>query len=629
MCGFTGFLTGMTLVKNERKQIIQQMNERIRHRGPDRAGYFYGERTCLGFRRLSIIDLTTAGDQPLYSEDGRYVFVFNGEIYNYLGLKQELESRGYHFFSQTDSEVLVRGFEAYGEGIFARLRGMFAVAIWDQEEERLFLARDPFGIKPLYYTSHTQDGSLLFASEIKSFFAFPAFVKEFNRAALKPFLSFEYNPLAENFFAGVYVVKPGHFMVFEGAHCQREEAYFSPVRAGSPVPQMELEAYADECLSKLQESVQKHAEADVEIGSFLSGGVDSSLITALLQPKRTYSIGFSRYEGKFNETDKADALAKHFGLHNERLFITEQDAFAHLDHILYHLDELNTNPSIIPLYFLAELASREVKVVLSGEGADELFAGYDWYRPSKLAHTYQHLPPAMRQSLARHLVRGSGQSAWQKFLQRNALPIEERFIGHALIYSSREAERLLKPPYRSSPPLAELTLPVFSAFNAEGELGKMQGLDQFFWLPKDILVKADRMSMAHGLEVRVPFLDREVFKFAQSIPDEYQINYAETKRVLRRAALKILPKEWAERPKVGFPVPIRYWLREEPFYSHVKKVFQDPLAAQFFDQKYLLQLLETHRSGANLGRKIWTVYLFLRWYEQHFIHDHSACQSLS
>lgn len=630
MCGFVGCIHGSDGQLSQHREILEAMMQRIVHRGPDSAGYFEDERASLGFRRLSIIDLTECGNQPFYSEDERYVMVFNGEIYNYQELREELMTKGHRFISETDSEVIIRGYEEYGEAIVAKLRGMFAFVIWDRQEEEAFLARDGFGIKPLYYTNHTSDGTFLFGSEIKSFLDHPNFIKEFNEKALRPYLTFQYNPLDECFFKGVYLLAPAHYMKVKKGEIEEQVEYWDKRYQKEADRSRSFEDYVKDIQDTMKESVDYHKLSDVKVGSFLSGGVDSSLVTALLKPETTFSVGFDQYESSFNETDLAQDLSQQLGIQNKRQFISGQEAFDALETIMYHLDEPDSNPSVVPLYFLAQLAAKDVTVVLSGEGADEIFGGYAWYQPTRLSDYYRKLPLGLRR-IAQRIWHKDGKTPnrLSQFVDRGVQPIEQRFIGQALVYPDQEAYSVLREPYETATTSTDITRPYYKRVADQSDLNKMQYLDMNLWMPGDILQKADKMSMAHSLELRVPFLDKEVMELAKTLPEEYRADYEDTKVALRKAAEAVLPDAWAHRKKVGFPVPIRHWLREEPFFTAVHEMFLSDLASEFFEADVLLQLLDDHRDQkGDYGRRIWTAYVFLVWFKRFFVDDKGACQTV-
>lgn len=370
MCGFVGFVDNNSGI--DKVNAINEMLDTIIHRGPDSAGVFNDENITLGFRRLKIIDLSKESDQPMYNEDKSCVLVFNGEIYNYKELRNELIERGHIFKSNTDSEVLIHSYEEYGVDLLQKIRGMFAFAIWDKKNQSMFLARDFFGIKPLYYTQNTLDNTFIFGSEIKSFLKQPSFIKELNKDALKPYLTFQYSVLDETFFKGVYKLKPGHYMLYKKGEMQIKP-YWNPEFTKK---ENSLENYAEKINESMKESIDYHKNSDVKLGSFLSGGIDSSYITSLLRPNKTFSVGFHDYESMFDETTLARELSDILEIENHRKIINAEECFEMLPTIQYHMDEPQSNPSSVPLYFLAGLAKEDVTVVLSGEGADEIFAGY-------------------------------------------------------------------------------------------------------------------------------------------------------------------------------------------------------------------------------------------------------------
>lgn len=611
MCGFIGF----TDHPGGEQEILEKMMARIVHRGPDMGGAYVDDGVALGFRRLSILDLSDAGAQPMKSEDGRVVVVFNGEIYNFQSLREELRAKGHTFHCGADTEVLIHGYEEYGTRFVERLRGMFAFVIWDKENRRLFGARDIFGIKPFYYYPIPDGSGLVFGSEIKAFLEHPKFVKAVNENALRPYLTLQYSATEETFFKGVYKLPAAHSFVYENGKMQISRYWdcrFAP----------EAQAFED-CAEKLDgvvhESVAAHRIADVKVGSFLSGGVDSSYIAAVLMPDTTYSVGFDY--NKFNETNYAAELSEKLGIHNRRKLITADECFDAFPDIQYHMDEPQSNPSSVPLWFLAKLAREEVTVVLSGEGADEIFAGYEWYADTPAMEKFKRLPLALRRAAAgaaKRLPYFKGKN----FLIKCAERPEDYFYGQALVFPEDEADAILQPAYGHGPRAHELAAPVYARVQGQDEVTKKQYLDMNLWLPGDILLKADKMCMAHSLELRVPFLDKEVMAFAETIPTDYRIRGTEVKAVMRHAANKTLPDEWANRPKKGFPVPIRYWLREEKYYNIVREYFTSDYAAVFFRPDALMKLLDDHfHERANNQRKIWTVFTFLVWYKRFFVDE--------
>ncbi len=612
MCGFVGFSGKL----ENKKDILNKMMGRIIHRGPDSEGEFISDDIALGFRRLSIIDLE-GGSQPIYNEDGSIAIVYNGETYNFGELREELKADGHVFATDSDTEVLVHGYEKWGESLASHLRGMYAFVIYDKNKNSIYGARDIFGIKPFYYY-RTEDGDYIFGSEIKAFLEHPRFKKELNKNALRPYLTFQYSSLDETFFKGVYKLPPAHFFTLKLG----EGDAITPVRYWdadfTEIPG-DFERYVDEIDKCVHESVEAHRISDVKVGSFLSGGVDSSYITACLMPDKTFSVGFDF--DKFNETDYAAELSEKLGVENYRKMITADECFGALSDIQYYMDEPQSNPSCVPLYFLARLAKEHVTVVLSGEGADEIYAGYEWYDEAGIMKKYKKLPKFIRVAAAELAKKLPYFKGHDLIIKSSGRP-EDYFIGQAMVWDEKDAMRVLKPEYRVGPSVKEVTAPIYARVKDKSELDKKQYLDLHLWMPGDILLKADKMSMASSLELRVPFLDKKVMEQAQSLPHEYKINGKNTKYIFRKAANRTLPDEWADRKKMGFPVPIRYWLSEDKYYELVKREFTSPEANEFFDAETLVSLLDEHREGkANNGRRIWTVYVFLTWYRRFFVNE--------
>jgi asparagine synthase (glutamine-hydrolysing) len=621
MCGFVGY-TGFVA---DTEAVLRTMTDRIIHRGPDADGYYFGDGAALGFRRLSIIDLSAQANQPMSTEDGRYTIVYNGEVYNFMELRAKLEAAGHVFRTSCDTEVLLRGFAEYGDALPDMLRGMFAFAIWDAATKTLHGARDFFGIKPFYYT-FAKDGGFIFGSEIKSFLDHPGFVKKLNKNALRPYLTLQYSAQEETFFEGVYKLPPATKFVYDTATGEMKKERFWDINFESdknyPYP-------PDECAKRLdgiiRESVEAHRISDVKVGSFLSGGVDSSYITAAQMPDETFSVGFGRdYAGhhpNFDETDEAAELSKLLRIKNYRYEISADDCFDAFADIQYHMDEPQANPSSVPLWFLTRLAREHVTVVLSGEGADEIFAGYEWYDDTPAQRRYKKLPAPLRGAAASVAKKMPYFKGREMIIRSSGRP-EDYFVGQAMVFTDGEAEALLTPEYKGSVTVRDLTDSIYAAVKGKTELEKKQYLDIHMWLPGDILLKADKMSMAHSLELRVPYLDRVVMAEAEKIPANYKINGKNTKYILRQAANLTLPDEWANRPKLGFPVPIKYWLAQDKYYDIVKSYFTSDYAAEFFDTRALMRLLDAHREGKeNNGRKIWVAFTFLTWYKRFFIDE--------
>ncbi len=608
MCGIAGFINARAEADGA---VLQGMLAHIAHRGPDGQGVFVQGRAALGHRRLAIIDLD-GGPQPMFNEDGRLAVVFNGEIYNYQALTEELTAAGHTFATKSDTEVLLHGWEEWGRDLLPRLRGMFAFALWDRESETLFCARDYFGIKPLYYYV-AEDGTLLFASEIKAFLDHPAFEKQLNESQLELYLSFQYSPGEDTFFRGVKKLLPAHCLTLDGSGLRVErwwQADFTPELSPTDWPQT-----IDETM---QDSVTAHKIADVEVAGFLSGGVDSAYITSLARPTRCYTIGYA--EEGYDEAAEAAHLARVLGIQNRVRRITPEEFWDAIPAAQYHMDEPLADAAAVALYFLNGEAARDVKVCLSGEGADEFFAGYNIYKEPFTASWYDRLPAGLRRALgavAQRLPAVPGVN----FLVRRALPLEERYYGNTALMTERQKRRLLRHDYRAALPF-DLARPYWQASAGLDPVTRMQWCDLHLWLAGDILLKADKMSMAHSLELRVPFLDREVFALARRLPPDAKADARQTKKALRAAAARHLPLPSAERKKRGFPVPVRNWLRDPVYAARVRAAFDSPAAARFFQVRQLHILLDRHlRRRQDNWRQIFCIYCFLVWYEQFFGSD--------
>jgi asparagine synthase (glutamine-hydrolyzing) len=607
MCGICGF-TGQII---DRDETIKNMTEVITHRGPDDNGFYLDGGISMGFRRLSIIDLGT-GHQPIYNEDQTLVLTFNGEIYNYRELREELLAQGHVFSTETDSEVLLHGFEQWGEKLLDRLRGMFGFAIYNKKDKSLFIARDFFGIKPMHYTQ--VGDSFVYASEIKSILQFPGFEKKFNYRALDNYLSFQYVVPPETFFEGVYCLLPGHYLWYKDGKVTTTR-YFEP--QFHPDESMTEEEAVDKIEQVFENSVNAHKISDVEVGCFLSSGVDSSYVSTYFADQKTFTVGFDFGE-RYNEISWAKRLSEKIGVDHRTKLITSEEFWESIEKVQYHMDQPLADPSCIALYFVSKLASESVKVVLSGEGADELFGGYTVYNEPRVFKWYQRLLPyRLRMALYRFAkklpdIKGRG------FIMRGARPIEEKFIGNAFMYDADDKKRILKDPSIVTKP-QDLCKKYYDRVKDYDEVTKMQYLDINLWMVGDILLKADRMSMANSLELRVPFLDKEVFKVASSLPAKLRVNRKNTKYAMRQAAMRHLPPETAQKEKLGFPVPTRVWLRDERYYNIVKEMFHSDTAKKFFNPDVITGFLDEHYSGKeDNSRKVWTIYIFLVWYDIYF-----------
>ena len=610
MCGIAGF---MGQVEN-RADVIRNMTEVITHRGPDSDGFFTDDNISMGFRRLSIIDLG-AGHQPIYNEDKSLVLTFNGEIYNYKDLRKELIAKGHKFYTDTDSEVLVHGFEEWKEDMLPKLRGMFGFAIYNTKDNSLFIARDFFGIKPMHYTQIGND--FVYASEIKSILEYPKFEKKFNRKALDSYLSFQYAVPPETFFEGVYCLMPGHYLWYKDGEVETTryfEARFNPNE------EMTEEEAVDRIEKVFENSVNAHKIADVEVGCFLSSGVDSSYVSTYFADQKTFTVGFDFGE-KYNEISWAKNLSEKIGVEHHTHLISSEEFWDAVPTVQYHMDQPLADPSCIALYFVSRLASHYVKVVLSGEGADELFGGYTCYNDPRVFKIYQTIVPHCIRKAIRAICRKLPDIKGRDYLIRACDKLEERYIGNAFMYDYKQKQELLKDPSIATRP-QDLTRKYYYRCRKYDDVTKMQYLDINMWMVGDILLKADRMSMANSLELRVPFLDKEVFKVASSLPTKLRCNKHNTKYAMRKAAVRHMPEATAEKEKLGFPVPTRVWLRDEKYYNVVKTKFKGKTAEKFFNTDVLVSWLDSHFSGKeDNSRRVWTIYVFLVWYDIYIDED--------
>ncbi|MBR1413986.1 MAG: asparagine synthase (glutamine-hydrolyzing) [Bacilli bacterium] len=604
MCGIVGFVSNA----KSKKRIIKNMADRIKHRGPDDESYFISDEIALAHRRLAIIDIEN-GKQPMFNDDNTYCIIFNGEIYNYKNLKLELEKKGYKFKTASDTEVILHGYEEWGSNLPKRLRGMFAFAIYNIKDNTLFLARDPFGIKPLYY--YFNDQVFMFSSEIKSFLEHPDFNKELNEELIGPYMSFSFTPTNETFFKGVYRVEPGTTLTYKNGDITIDRYYDLTFDEKLK----EYDDYVSDIATVMEDSVKHHMISDVEVGSFLSSGIDSSYIVSLAKPDRTYTVGYDI--PKYNEIDYALDLTDKLGINNTSKKITKKEYMKILPDIMYYMDEPTSDPAAVALYFVAELASKDLKVVLSGEGADEFFGGYNYYREEVDFKFYNKIPYFIRHAIS-SICKLLPEVRGVNFLIRRGERLENNYIGVNKVYSEKEIKKILKVPYKLSN--KDITKSIYKKYEDKSNITKMQAIDINFWLIKDILQKADRMTMAHSLEGRVPFVDVEVFKVASSLVDSAKVNKENTKVALRDAAATAIPNESYKKKKLGFPVPIRDWIKENDFYREIKKVFNSKECKRFFNNEYMLKLLEEHKTGKKDNyRKIWNIYCFLKWYQVYFV----------
>ena len=607
MCGFVGFTNKI----NDASIVLGKMMDRIKHRGPDSDGKYVDEQIAMGFRRLSIIDLSDQGSQPIFNEDKSLVLTFNGEIYNYKDLREELVASGHKFYTQTDSEVLTHGYEQWGEDMLDKLRGMFAFVIFNKNTNEVFGARDFFGIKPLYYAKMGE--TLMWGSEIKSFLDHPHFKKELNTDVLETYLTFQYSPTTETFFKNVYKLPAAHCFTYKNGEMNVRRYWEVKFHADNGPS---LEDWVNRISDTFKNSVEVHKFADVEVGSFLSSGVDSSYVAAVANVDKTFTVGFGEDE-KYNEIGYAKEFSKYIHKENFSKVISPEEYWNSLSKIQYHMDEPLADPAAVALFFVCQIASEKVKAVLSGEGADEIFGGYNIYHnPADMA-SYFKIPRPIRKAVgavADKLPHKHGIN----YLIRGSKDLDERFIGNAYIFSEKERKDILSIK-TNAPDAMAITKPFYDKVRDQDQVTQMQYIDLHLWMTGDILLKADKMSMAHSLELRVPFLDRKVMELAEQIPVKDRVTETETKYAMRLAALQACPPQTAKKKKLGFPVPIRVWLKEDKYYNIVKDKFTSPQSAQFFHTDKLVQLLDDHRAGKyDYSRKIWTVFSFLVWYDVYF-----------
>ena len=604
MCGFVGFCDD----SKNKKKIIRDMADIIKHRGPDSDGYYVDNNIALGFRRLSIIDLDK-GSQPIFNEDKDKVIVFNGEIYNYKEIREELKSKGHKFSTNTDTEVILHGYEEYKEDILNKLRGMFAFVIYDIKEKSLFGARDFYGIKPFYY--YYDDDNFLFGSEIKSFLGSPNFKKELNKDMLSQYLTFQCSIGEDTFFKNTYKLLPGHYFIYKDKELEIKKYYEVKLE---PNDDKSLEEWVSGIREVIDNSVLAHKVSDVEVGSFLSSGVDSSLIAKLSSVDKTFTVGYDNK--KYSEIDYAKEFSDKINVSNVSKKISKEEYFKEFSNVQYYMDEPLADASAVMLYFLSKTASKHVKVCLSGEGADEIFGGYNIYHEPYSVSWYNKIPYFIRKCIG-ILVYPFRNYTGFNFLYRRSKKIEDRYIGNAFIFEPNDAKKIVNFNYGNKT-YKDFTKPYYDKVSDLDVVTKMQYIDFNFWLIYDILLKADKMSMANSLEVRVPYLDREVIEYASKLPSKYKIVGNETKYAFRKVAKEELADKVADKKKLGFPVPIREWLKEDDVYQEVKNIFLE--SEYFFKPKKIIKLLDDHRAGKrDNSRKIWTIYTFLVWYQEYFI----------
>ena len=608
MCGINGIIGNA----NDKISLIQKMNDKIIHRGPDAEGTYVDENVALGHRRLSIIDITESGNQPIHNEDHSIVVVFNGEIYNFQELKKELLH--HTFTTNTDTEVLVHGYEEWGVELPKKLRGMFAFAIYDKKKKQIFIARDHFGQKPFYYYKAANE--ILFSSEIKSFLVCPTFKKELNKDLLGAYLTFSFTPTDETFFKGVYRLPAGCYMLIDTESLETTIERYFEIRFEDTTAK--YEEMIDKIEDAMKDSIKHHLISDVEVGSFLSSGIDSSYLVSLARPDKTYTVGYDI--AQYSEIDHAKDLTDRLEIQNISDKISKEDYMKALPSVFYHLDEPTSDACTTAVYFLSKLASKDLKVVLSGEGADEFFGGYNSYEDN----FYTKLPLWIRKCIAA-ICAVLPQNRYTRYLKRRGKSLEESYVSINRNFYDDELKDVLNfDTYLKN---KDILADTYAEYKKDSKLNKMLAIDIKYWLTNNVLAIVDKMTMAYSLEARVPFTDVEVFKVSSALPFNYKIRDGFTKAALREAAKRAIPNESYKKKKLGFPVPIRDWIREEDFYTEIKRAFDMDISQELFNHKYLMKILDEHKTCVrDHYRKIWAIYSFLKWYEVFFINNGEGFQ---
>ncbi len=645
MCGLLAFVgaaagadsSGSSGVARDTAEAVAHASHLMRHRGPDEPGTWAdrGGTVVFGFNRLSIIDIAHS-HQPLRwgppESPDRYELVFNGEIYNYVELRAELAERhGAVFATDGDGEAIVAAYHHWGADALTRLRGMFAFALWDNVAGELFCARDPFGIKPLFMA--TGAGGTAVASEKKCLLELAdliGFDTAIDLRAVQHYTVLQYVPEPETLHRGVRRLESGCYTrIRPGTAAPVTTRYFVPRFAATPFTRDTEQSRYDEITAVLEDSVAKHMRADVTVGAFLSGGIDSTAIAALAirhNPRLiTFTTGFER-EG-FSEIDVAVASAEAIGARHIAKVVAPDEFVAALPEIVWYLDEPVADPALVPLFFVAREARKHVKVVLSGEGADELFGGYTIYREPLSLKPFDYLPGPLRRSVGKMSKPLPEGMRGKSLLHRGSLTLEERYYGNARSFSDTQLRDVL-PGFCADWTHTDVTAPLYSESSDWDPVARMQHIDLFTWLRGDILVKADKMTMANSLELRVPFLDPEVFAVASRLPVQAKITRTTTKYALRRALEPIVPPHVLNRPKLGFPVPIRHWLRAGPLLEWAHELVNSSATDHLIDLSAVRRMLDEHRCGTtDHSRRLWTLLIFMLWHA--IFVEHSVVPQIS
>lgn len=630
MCGIYGYVSSRGGIQPE---ILRRMGDTLRHRGPDDEGEWiqHSEElaVALGHKRLSIIDLTSAAKQPISDEDGKIWLTYNGEIYNFRELRSELAAKGHTFKSTSDGEIIVHLYEEMGAACLERLKGMFAFALWDETQQSLFLARDRIGKKPLHYAIY--DGGIAFASEIKALLKHPQVVKEIDLSALNKYLTFEYVPAPATIFKSIKKLEPGHYLSYQNGKSEIKKYWDIPL-ADYPIGFKTEDEYAEELRDILERAVRSRLVADVPVGVFLSGGIDSGVIAALAAKAdrkiECFSIGFD--EPSFDESSHAKSIAKALGLNHRLKIFNTREMLDNLDELPNFLDEPLADASILPSYLLSKVASERLKVALSGDGGDELFAGYPTYQAHRIITYYDLLPETLKNSvkaLAAWLPVSHGNISTdfkiKQFLRGAGVSPEIRFFMWMGSFTESEKKGLLSSDVRAALAHENTYEDVFAYIRESGlnkDLERILYLSMKLYLQDDILVKVDRAAMANGLEVRCPLLDQELVEFACRLPMQYKLHGLKTKYLLKKAAAGILPDSIINRKKKGFGIPISKWLTGELKSYMLDYLGEERIKRQgYFNYPYIKGLIDDHLHKRKDHRKLlWTLLIFQIWHDRVF-----------
>ena len=603
MSGIAGYYSN----NKPTKKVLKAMTDRIAHRGPDGEGHYLDDNIALGHRLLQTTK-KIKGTQPLLNKTKDIIVVSDSVINNYTELKCELEKKKYHFETEQPEEILIHGYEEWGHELTKKLRGTFAFAIYNKKDNELYLARDGWGAKPIYY--YESDNTLLFASEIKAFLDHPDFVKEFNEEILSAYLCFNSVPTEETFFKGVKRIEPGHQLVYKDNKIEIEK-FFSLEFTEELT---DTKQAAKEIAVAVEDSVKRNFDTDVPMGSLLSSGVDSSYIVSIAKPKKTFTVGYDNQ--KYNESTYAKDLADKLGIENITQVVSKDEYLKNFAKLMYHMDEPLADPSTIALYSVTELASKHVKILTSGEGADELFGGYNTYQEEVNQSWYMKIPFPLRR-LASMIAGIFPEVRGFNFIWRRGQKLENYNIGLGRIFRDEESMKIVK--CKNQIHTRDIVKPFYEEYKNNSTMIQRQMIDYYFWLVRDFLHGVDRITKMFGIEGRTPFLDKEVYEVAKKLAPNTKVDKLTTKIALRKAAETVIPNESYKKKKLGFPVPLREWVREEELYNEIKEKFNSETAEKYFDIKRINKLLEDHKSGKkDCYKKVWTIYTFIVWYNEYF-----------